>query len=110
MLLDYVAEINDLVEHPRWYNALLHNCTTVMWRHARSAGSELPINWRLLANGYLPELAQEQGLVNNTLPLAELRKQSLVGPAIRAAQSLQGTPLAFSAAIRQELPARPSSQ
>ena len=108
MLLDYIAEINDLVEHPRWYNALLHNCTTVMWRHAKSAGSELPINWRLLANGYLPELAQARGLVSTAMPLAELRERSAIVPAIRAAQSVQDSPLAFSAAIRQGLPARPT--
>ena len=107
ILLDYVSEINALVDHPRWYNAILHNCTTVMWRHARSAGSKLPINWRLLANGYLPELAQEQALVSQALTLDQLRKRSNIGEAIKNAAILQGTPLAFSAAIRQGLPARP---
>ena len=107
MLLDYIGELNELVERPRWYNALLHNCTTVMWRHAKSAGSELPINWRLLANGYLPQLAQERGLVNTALPLDELRKRSEISGAIKAAAALQGSPLAFSAAIRIGLPARP---
>ena len=107
MLLDYVAEMNELVENPRWYNALLHNCTTVMWRHARSAGSKLPINWRLLANGYLPQMAQERSLVNAELPLDQLRRRSNIGGAIRSAADLQGSPLAFSAAIREGLPARP---
>lgn len=107
MLLDYIEEMNQLIERPRWYNALLHNCTTVMWHHARAAGSDLPLDWRLVANGHLAELAQERGLISTTLPLEELRKRSAIGPTIRAAELLLASPQAFSAKIREALPDRP---
>jgi hypothetical protein len=57
LLLDYVKEINAVAEHPRWYNALTHNCTTTIWQHARAVGSGPGLDWRLLANGYLVDLA-----------------------------------------------------
>ncbi len=38
LLLDYVREMNALVEKPRLYNALTHNCTTTIWHHAKAVG------------------------------------------------------------------------
>ena len=38
LLLDSLREANELVEHPRWYNALSHNCTTTI-RHQLQAPS-----------------------------------------------------------------------
>ena len=68
LLLDYVREINAVAERPRWYNALTHNCTTSIWHHTKAVGSGPTLDWRLLANGYLVDLAYERGTVNTTHP------------------------------------------
>jgi hypothetical protein len=104
LLLEYVREINAVAERPRWYNALTHNCTTSIWHHARAVGSGPAIDWRLLANGYLPDLAYERGTVNTSMPLAELKRRSDITARARASEGRED----FSAAIREGLPARPA--
>jgi len=39
LLVDYLDEVNQLAEHPRWYNALTQNCTTTIRGHAQNAGA-----------------------------------------------------------------------
>ena len=42
LLLDYLAEVNRLAGRPRWYNALTHNCTTVIQHHVRQVSPGYP--------------------------------------------------------------------
>jgi len=100
LLLDYLAEVNRLAEHPRWYNALTHNCTTAIRYHLKNLGLAQQINWRLLANGHLDELMYARGVIDTTLPLDELRRRSEITARAKAADQ---DPL-FSARIRDELP------
>jgi hypothetical protein len=100
----YARRVDDLVEHPAWYNALSHNCTTSIRLHAVELGIEQPWNWRVLVNGHGEELLYMRGNVNTTLPFDELRRRSDVTEAARAAADAED----FSARIREGLPARPS--
>jgi hypothetical protein len=59
-----------------------------------------PWDWRILANGYLDELAYERGAIDTTLPLAELRARSDVTERAKAADQDPG----FSQRIREGLP------
>ena len=102
LLLAYVRELNDLGERPRWYNALTHNCTTTIWHHTKAVGSAT-LDWRLLANGYLLDLAYERGTVNTRIPLDELKRRSDITARARSATDRED----FSAAIREGLPPRP---
>jgi hypothetical protein len=104
LLLDYVREINALAERPRWYNALTQNCTTTIWLHTKAVGSGPSLDWRLLANGYLPDLAFERGTVNTSIGLEELKRRSDITVRARSA----GAPEDFSKVIRVGLPPRPS--
>ncbi len=103
LLLDYMKEINSIAERPRWYNALTHNCTTTIWHHTKAVGAGLPLDWRLLANGYLVDLAYERGTVNTGTGLDELKRQSDITARVLAAGDRQD----FSRAIRDGLPPRP---
>jgi hypothetical protein len=103
LLLDYVRAINALAEQPRWYNALSHNCTTTIWQHARAVGSGQRLDWRLLANGYLVDLAYERGTVNTDIPLDELKRRSDITARARSAGDRED----FSTVIREDLPPRP---
>lgn len=104
LLLDYVREINALTEKPRWYNALTHNCTTTIWHHEKAVGMAHPFDWRLLANGYLVDLAYEHGSVDTSIGLEELKRRSDITERARAARDGED----FSKAIREELPPRVS--
>ncbi len=104
MLLNYIEDINDLAARPRWYNALTQNCTTTIWDHAKAVGSRFPLDWRLLANGYVLELAYQLGTVNSEMPLDELRQRSDITQKARSAAPDAN----FSALIRDNLPSRPT--
>jgi hypothetical protein len=103
LLLDYLDTANHLAREPRWYNALTHNCTTSIRLHGQHVGARLPLDWRLLLNGHLDEYLYEQGRINRSLPLPELRERSNVTARARAA----GTSPDFGQQIRRDLPARP---
>jgi hypothetical protein len=100
LLLDYLADVNRLAEHPRWYNALTHNCTTMIRYHVQHVSPRRPWDWRIFANGYVDELAYERGAIDTTLPLAELRARSDITERAKAADQDPG----FSQRIREGLP------
>jgi hypothetical protein len=100
VLLDYLAEIDQLADRPEWYNAITHNCTiTIRYHNMRVAGRN-PWDWRILANGHVDELMYERGSVDTSLPFAELRARSAISARARAL----GNPLDYSARIREGLP------
>jgi hypothetical protein len=103
LLLDYLGEVNSLADKAAWYNALTQNCTTSIRNRVIHAGGHLPLDWRLLANGYLEELLYERGSIDHSMPLAELRKRSEVTERAIAA----GVSPDFSARIREGLPGYP---
>jgi hypothetical protein len=100
LLLDYLRELNRLAEHPRWYNALTHNCTTAIRYHVKHVTGGNPWSWQILANGHLDELLYARGSVDTSLPFGELRARSAIGARARA---LRGAP-DFSRRIRAGLP------
>jgi hypothetical protein len=104
LLLDYVREINALAERPHWYNALTQNCTTTIWHHTQAVGTGPALDWRLLANGYLPDLAYERRTIDTSVGLEELKHRSDITARARSA----GPSEDFSKMIRQGLPPRPS--
>jgi len=105
LFLDYLAEINRLVTRPQWYNAVTHNCTTMIRRHAREVAPRNPFDWRILANGHVDELAYERRMVNTSLPFAELRRRSDITARARTAG---GRPES-AALVREGLPERPAT-
>ena len=100
LLVDYLNEVNRLMDHPRWYNALTQNCTTAIRGHAQNAGAGGRLDWRLLANGHLDQLLYERGQINTDLPFAGLRARSNITERAKAADDSPD----FSIRIRQGLP------
>jgi hypothetical protein len=103
ILLDYLKAVNRLAQHPRWYNALTHNCTTTIRLHVDDVVPGIPHDWRWLANGHIDELLYEMGVVNRDYPFAEFKKRSYINPKAQAVLP-DGD---FSEAIRKGLPPRP---
>jgi len=100
VFLDYLQEVNSLVDHPRWYNALIGNCMTGFRINAAPYNPDGRVDWRLVANGHMDEMLYEGKGIHTGLPFAELRKRSLInGRAIGQDKSPD-----FSQRIRVGLP------
>lgn len=100
IFLDYMRYINRLKKEPVWYNALIGNCTTQIRGHARPYTGKANWDWRILLNGWLDEMAYENGLLNQSLPLETLKQRSFIND---RAKILDQHP-DFSILIRQGLP------
>jgi len=101
LLLDYVKSMNELVDHPQFYNALTANCTTSIRRHVKHINPGAPpFDWRLIANGYGDELLYERGTVDTKMSFLELRARSRINARAKAADQ---DPF-FSLRIREGIP------
>ena len=101
-LVNYLEAMNDLAVRPGWYNALTTNCTTTIRQRVMHAGGNVPFSWKLIANGYLPELLYERGSLDTSLPFAELKARGYIDERARAA-----TDANFSEQIREGVPLPP---
>ena len=100
LLLEYVAEANELKEKPVFYNSITTNCTTAVVKLIRAAGDPLPFDWRLIVNGYLPGYLYDRRAVVTSIPLSELMALARIDDRARAAD---GSP-DFSKLIRVGVP------
>jgi hypothetical protein len=82
---ELVAEANDLAARPRFYNTITQNCAPVLCRLARNLNASLPLDWRIILSGYLPDYAYKNGLLDRDLPLAEIRERGRINERARAA-------------------------
>ena len=102
LFLEYIRDMNELREHPQFYNTATTNCTTMVLINNRVNGPISLLNWKILLSGYLPQLVYERGRLDQSLPFPELRWRSQVNDAAKAA----GIDAAdFSARIRAGHPA-----
>jgi hypothetical protein len=97
---EYLGSLNQLRDHPRWYNAVTTNCTTSI-RDQHPEADRIPWDWRILLNGKGDELMFERHtIVSAGLPFSKLKARSLINPRAEAAN---GSP-DFSKLIRVGLP------
>jgi hypothetical protein len=100
LFLDYVREVNHLVEQPAFYNTLTTNCTTNVLFHARASGGIARYNWKVLLSGYAPAYAYDLGRLDTSLSFADLKQRSHINARTQAA----GEAPDFSQRIRAGLP------
>jgi hypothetical protein len=100
LLREYVVESTELAERPKWYNSITANCATVVFKLVRAAGSGLPLDWRLVVNGFLPGYLYDHGAVVTTMPLSELMERARVSLQAKAADQSPD----FSRLIRVGVP------
>ncbi len=94
--MDYIATLNQLRDHARWYNAVTTNCTTSI-RTQHAVAKRAPWDWRILVNGKGDEMMFERGYLHTGgLGFAELKARSLIDDRARAANDAPD----FSARIR----------
>jgi hypothetical protein len=98
--LEYLAALNQLRDHPRWYNAVTTNCTTSI-RTQQAAEKRPPWDWRILVNGMGDEMMFERGTIRTGgLSFTELKTRSLINDRARAASDSPD----FSVRIRANHP------
>ena len=100
LFLGYVAEANQLVATPRFYNTITVNCTTLVYHMMKRIVGHLPLDYRLLLSGYLPEYVYGVHGLNQHYSIEELRARGRITD--RAKQSDRGPN--FSEDIRRGLP------
>ena len=100
LLLQYVREANDLAAHPKFYNTLTGNCTTVIFSMVRALSPTFPLDWRILLNGFLPSFFYDHGFVDTLMPLDELIRRSSVSDRIKMGLS----EVEFGQRLREGLP------
>jgi hypothetical protein len=100
LFLDYVGLTNYLHDHPKWYNAVTHNCTTQIFA-LKSMRSQPWWHWEILLNGKGDAMEYRLGnLAADKLPFDELRRRAYINPAAKAA----GLSDDFSEKIRARRP------
>ena len=97
-LMEFIASMNRLRDHPRFYNILTSNCTTAV---RAQMTNRFPMDWRIILNGKLDAMLYERGiLATEKLPFPELSRRALINPQARAHPGVEG----FSETIREGVP------
>ena len=100
VFLDYLEGMNELHEHPSYYNTLTTNCTTSVLFHTRMNPESPPMSWKVLLSGYVPDYLYELGRLDTSHPFVELERLSRVNERAHTADNDS----AFSQRIREGLP------
>lgn len=106
ILMDYLQRVNDLKEHPAFYNAMTDNCTTNILTHARATRVVIPWHYSFLFSGYSDRHLYDSGVLDQTMPFEKLKAVSHINARGKAADQ---DPL-FSQKIREGLPRPPLRQ
>jgi hypothetical protein len=100
LFLGYVGEANSLVDSPRFYNTITVNCTTLVYHMMKRIVGRLPLDYRLLFSGYLPEYVYRVGGLDRRYSLEELRRLGHITERARISDRSEN----FSADIRRGIP------
>jgi hypothetical protein len=100
LFLGYVAQADELVNVPRFYNTITVNCTTLVYHMMKRIVGYLPWSYRLLFTGYLPAYVYQVGGLDQRFTLEELRSLGRITE--RAKQSDRSD--TFSEDIRRGIP------
>ena len=85
LLQEYVDDVNELSRQPRWYNTATGNCTTLVFGMVHTLRPGLPLDYRILLSGYLPNYAYDIGATDTSIPFEKLRALSRIHDKAREA-------------------------
>jgi hypothetical protein len=101
LFLGYIDQGNTLATTPRFYNTITVNCTTLVYHMMQHIVGYLPLNYRLILTGYLPEYVHRVGGLDDRFSLEELRARGRITDRARRSDRSDS----FSADIREGIPA-----
>jgi len=86
LFLEYMRRMNALRTQPEFYNTLTTNCTTGIRANNHVNPGNIPLSWKVLASGYVPEYLYEQGRLETMgLSFPELQQRAHVNARAQAA-------------------------
>jgi hypothetical protein len=100
LFLAYVAEADSLKDSPRFYNTITTNCTTLVYHMMKRIVGYLPLSYKILLTGYLPEYVYKVGGLDQRYSLQDLRDFGRITE--RAKKSNRNS--TFSEDIRRGIP------
>lgn len=100
LFLGYIGQANGLLQAPRFYNTISVNCTTLVYHMMKHIVGYLPLDYRLLLSGYLPEYVYRVGGLDSRFSLEELRARGRITERAKRADRSDS----FSADIREGIP------
>jgi hypothetical protein len=74
LFLAYVKEADGLKDTPRFYNTITTNCTTLVYHMMKRIVGYLPLSYKILLTGYLPEYVYKVGGLDQRYTLQNLRE------------------------------------
>lgn len=102
LFMAYLNQAKNLQQQPKWYNTILNNCTTAMYQLVKPI-TPVPLDYRLLASGYLPNYLYDKGVIDNQFSLSEWKQKAYINP--KTKQYSVENPISsqdFSKIIRQD--------
>ena len=75
LFLSYLDTANQIHERPRFYNTVTANCTTIIYQLAKQIVPGLPLDYRLLLSGYLPEYLYKLNALQGADSIEEYRRR-----------------------------------
>ena len=79
LFLEYMHRMNGLRTQPEFYNTLTTNCTTNIWMNTHVNSGRVPLSWKILASGHVPEYLYELGRLQTMgLSFPELQQRAHV--------------------------------
>jgi hypothetical protein len=107
LFLEYMYRMNRLEAAPEFYNTLTTNCTTSIWMNDRVNSGGVPLSWKILVSGHVPEYLYDEGrLETGGLSFPELRQRAHVNAQAGYADSAAD----FSRQIRAPVEVQESAQ
>jgi len=97
LLLDMLKRADELAREPAYYGTIANNCTTTLIRHLNKVDEgRVRFSWKLLMNGFIPELAYERGNLPTDAPFEEVMQRYAISAKAREAGAGPG----YSESIR----------
>lgn len=81
LFTEYLEKSDELAQQAKWYNTLSSNCTTLVFDMVQAISPhELPLDYRLLASGYLPNYLYDLGALDQKWTIKEWYQHAHVNP------------------------------
>jgi Domain of unknown function (DUF4105) len=93
----YVDDMNALSLKPRFYHTIWTNCTTEIARLVRLTGQRVPLDWRILVSGYVPQFLYRAGMIATAQPFPETQRAADITASAKSANTAED----FSRQIRK---------
>ncbi|GHC25834.1 membrane protein [Kushneria pakistanensis] len=104
LFLAYLAEADTLRRTPAFYNTLTSNCTTLVFDMVKRIIPGLPVDYRLLLSGYLPDYLFDLEALDTSRALSELKSRGHINSRALAADNGGHAFSDFPALIRKGIP------